>query len=114
MSQIRIIEIFREQIIIFVNGLIDKFPSEVELHIGLQYIECSSGKDLLETFVEFVLPHENKITNRDERVFEELKDTNYLSKIVSIWKDMNENDKIVMWQWFDRFVKISNKYLRIK
>jgi len=111
----QLVTYFKNQTILFLDELIDQFPSEPELIYGRLYIETQvSAKDLIDQFIDNVLPHQEKISKRDEEVLHELKDTEYFSKLDSIWGNINDENRDVIWKWLNAFVLIANKYLKNK
>ena len=112
---------FKDNLINFIDELILQFPEEVDLilaRILLKNKEDSVIKTLND-FVKHILPHKEKIYERDEKsllfIFSgmnESVESEYIQKILSLWNSnkLDADDKKVMWDYFDLFTKLAEKY----
>ena len=105
----------------FVDELIEQFPSEGKLHIVRLLIKDATPPwKLMDKYVTFILPHKNLVVERDDAFFlndnagfQQLADKNLIS-LQGLWKDMDKEDKDVIWQWFDAFNTLANKFVLLQ
>ena len=102
----------------FLDDLLEILPHEEDLLIMRIFLIEQMPIDLLiDQINKYVLPHRNKIKNRDEKFF--LHDEGIFGKIdgkkvlhfKDIWKSnaLSEKDKEIIFQWFDQFIKIMDE-----
>ena len=111
--------LFREQFVIFLDELIEQFPQEADIVIvRLFFKDQIPLTTVMDYIVKWLLPCVEKIKNRDEDFFlknEELFSgisNNKVLHIKKIWESesLNNEDKDVIWDWFDAFSDICVKY----
>lgn len=102
----------------FLDDLLETLPEEEDLLImRIFLIEQVPIDILINQINRFVLPHRNKIKNRDEEFF--LNDDGIFGKIEGkkvlhfkdIWKSnrLSSDDKKTIFVWFDQFVNIMDE-----
>ena len=73
-QQLRILSIFKDQFITFLDELIAQFPSEPDLVIVRIFMKDQVPvADVLCHVIQEILPHEKKINSKDDRFFLENK-----------------------------------------
>ena len=96
---------FKNALISFLDELIGQFPNEGDLVIFRIFLKDRIPiSTVLNYSVLKILPLKKMITDRDEDFF-----LNHCSLFESIEID-SKNDKKVIWQWFDSFIFLSEKY----
>lgn len=125
MSEQQILDEFKNNLICFLDELIDQFPKEPDLIILRIYIS-----DQIETKIimdEFVLLM-NKNEQQLKKIIKERKesfflDTNFLEQFLEknklnhyrkIWRTFDDENKDVVWKWVDTFIYFANQYLANK
>lgn len=118
---------FKNNLIAFVDELIDQFPREPHLIMFRIYLKDQSDiKDIMEIFT-------HNINKNDQIVKKMLKerndgyflDNNYMfesfdkTKVAyfkKIWRspDLDKEDKNIIWKWIDSFIFFSDKYIKLK
>lgn len=103
----------------FLDELLEQFPSESDLIVArVMFIDQIPTDVLVTEFSKRVLPYREHIKSRNEKFFlEEMKlfenvNQNKVVKFKELWKSdkLDNDDKSVIWKWFDVFVNILDKY----
>lgn len=121
-TKIKLLSLYKEQLIAFLDELIEQFPSEGDLVIlrvffGNQ-IDTST---VIEIFLERINDNSNQlrkmIKERNETFFLEHDafygtDQSKVSHFRNLWlsNDLDDETKITIWNWIDIFVSIADKY----
>jgi hypothetical protein len=127
MSEIAILKQFKNSIITFLDELIVQFPEEADLVIFRIFLKDRVPIiDVVTYFVHKILPLKKMVQLRDENFF-----LNHCSLFKDINKDGNKQkslhfkklwrsssldkqDKHVVWQWFDSFIFLGERYQKCK
>jgi hypothetical protein len=122
MSVLKILGVFKENYILFIDDLLSIFPDDKDLNIlKVLFVNQISTENIAQQFSMKVLPFENMIKNRDEKyfleddkIYREVK-TEAVDKFKNIWKtgNIDKENKEMIWRWLDQFVILINKYIRI-
>jgi hypothetical protein len=118
-----ILSTFKKNIITFVDELIEQFPQETNLVIARIVIKDRIDENtLMNRFINTAIPFKEQINKRDENFF--LKEEDVFSsfdnkKIIafkSLWQSPNidDEDKEIIWKWFDVLIFLCEKYISIK
>ena len=118
-----LLKLFREQLLNFVDELIETFPNEGNLILLRVYIDTHLiiEKSLRE-FTQKINENDGKlkqmIKERNEHFFINydlinLESKNEINYMLKLWQDdiLQPDDKTTIWDWVDLFVKISNSFL---
>ena len=118
-----LLKLFREQLLNFVDELIETFPNEGNLILLRVYIDTHLiiEKSLRE-FTEKINENDGKlkhmIKERNEHFFINydlinLESKNEINYMLKLWQDdiLQPDDKSTIWDWVDLFVKISDSFL---
>lgn len=115
----KILSEFRQKLISFFDELIEQFPEEGDLVVLRIFIgDQVPIIDIMNTFIVKLLPLRNMVKTRDEKFFLENEilfqkiDPTKVSYFKHLWMSdkLDEDDKIVIWKWFDLFVSLVDKY----
>jgi len=119
-NQTDILLVFKSNIMSFVDELITQFPDDPELVMLKLFLENHVDMSILLTgFKKYFAIEQNRIMfeNRNENFFLEHNpfyklSSNQFTKIKTIWLSpkITADDKEVIWQWFELFKKISDKF----
>jgi hypothetical protein len=114
---LKLLQDFKSNLICFFDELIEQFPSESQFVLCRILIKDQVTPEfIINYFITNVLPHKGMIKNRDERFFTELNVIYFglteNSSLKKIWieKQLDEEDKDVIWKWIDLFVAMCEKY----
>ena len=118
-QQLRILSIFKDQFITFLDELIAQFPNEPDLVIVRIFMKDQVPvADVLCHLIQEILPHKDKIKAKDDRFF--LENKNLFSEISSetvihfkrLWtsKALDSDDREAIWAWFQSFCTLAQKY----
>lgn len=123
MSEIEILKRFKNAVISFLDELIGQFPEEADLVIFRIFLKDRiSIVEIIKYFVMKVLPLKKMIEDRNEDFFlnhctlmEDINNQKTKGKInhfKKLWRSetLDDEDKEVVWQWFDIFITLSEKY----
>ena len=120
MSSTLILSKFKDNIIIFLDEMIEVF-NEKEFIVFRVMIDNVSINKIMHTFVEDIIPLKEKIRNRELKGFFEVKQqdektTLFMNCIYKILQSDNVDDetKQVIWTWLDQFVKLAERYHQFK
>lgn len=124
MSIQQIIQDFRNNIIIFLDELIEQFPTEANLIIARIFLKDRvSPEIIINAFIKEVMPLKEDIVKRDENVFLNNSlslfnsfDKSTVNHFKVLWKSsvLDEDDRQVIWEWFDLFIHLAEKYQKLK
>lgn len=126
MSEIEILKQFKNSLISFLDELIVQFPEEGDIVIFRIFVKDRIIiSSIMNYFVQKILPLKKMVDERDEdfflnhcSIFEDINnDTqkNKVNKFKKLWRSncLDEDDRIVIWKWFDSFMFLSEKYQKI-
>lgn len=124
MSELKLLQTFKDQIINFLDELIQQFPDQAEFVIIRIFVKDQIPlNDVLGRFIKECLPYHQQIKNKDEKFFLESdiivsalggsklgKDV--MEKLKSLWKSnrLDTDDREMIWKWLGLFFKIAENY----
>lgn len=122
-----ILQQFKNQLIGFLDELIIQYPSEGDFIVIRMFILNRMPIHVLMNTFNFELNKENNlfktmIKNRDEKFFIEndlfnlnVGNQNKTSFFKRLWSSgsLKEHEKTNLWQWFDSFVYLTDKYTNL-
>lgn len=118
----RILTLFRRQVVAFLDELIQQFPDETGLiFCRIAVNDAVSPCDLMSRSILYILPHEKKISRKDDRYFLNGKDMfsnlstthkGEVGRMKRIWvsERLNGDDREAIWAWFEAFVSMIKQY----
>ena len=107
----------------FIIELYEQFPGEIDLLKAQVYVSTAiTPEELISTFIQHILPHKANIKDRDDKFFLEKIGNMFSSSIGkvnhfrNIWRSstLDDEDREILWQWFDSFVLLAEKYGELK
>lgn len=127
MSEIKILKQFKNALISFLDELIEQFPTEGDLVIFRIFLKDRVPiVSVLNYFVLRILPLKTMVVERDEdfflnkcKLFESLGTVEKKGKVnrfKKLWRSkcLDDDDKQVVWKWFDSFIYLSEQYQKSK
>lgn len=119
LNKIEILKLFKENIIIFLDNLIELFPEESDIIVVRILFDTQiSIEKFMKIFSSMILPAKDIIQKKDEKFF--LDDPKFFDGVdqgkVIHWKRMwqsgrlEEDDKKQLWSWLDLFVNLCEQY----
>ena len=127
MSEIEILKQFKNALISFLDELIGQFPSEGDLVIFRIFLKDRVPiVNIINYFVMRILPLKKMVDERDEdfflnkcELFESIENAEKKGKVnrfKKLWRSecLDDDDKRVVWEWFDSFIFLSEKYQKCK
>lgn len=112
----------KTQVLNLLDDILIICPNEPELILVRIYFDVKTAPEILmKGFIKYVYPWKEHIKQRDEIFFEKSENifgtvpNNKISYIKNKIKDgtFDEQDKKIIWQYFDIFIKIIEKYNKI-
>ena len=111
--------LFREQFVIFLEELSEQFPEETDIIIIKIFIKDQIPLiTIMDYIIKWLMPCIDKIKQKDENFF--LNNDDIFSKlpnskvlhIKKLWQSgqLTDEDKEIIWNWFDVFGDICVKY----
>jgi hypothetical protein len=120
----QILKEFHSNIITFLDELIEQFPLEADLIFVRLFLKDSVPHiDIMNTFIKECFPHKEAIAKRDEKLFLEGDlslfgnfSKNKVNHFRVLWKSsvLNDEDRCVIWKWFDTFIYLAEQYQKLK
>lgn len=127
MSEIEILKQFKNALISFLDELIGQFPTEGDLVILRIFLKDRIPiVNVVNDFVLHILPLKNMVEERDEDFFlnkctlfdsiGETQDKTKINHFKKLWRSpsLDDDDKRVVWEWFDSFIFLAEKYQKCK
>ena len=118
-QQIRILSIFKDQFITFLDELIAQFPKEPDLVIVRIFMKDQVPiEDVMCHVIKEILPFENKIEEKDEgfflenkRLFNEISSESVIH-FKRLWtsNSLDNDDRDAIWDWFKSFCILAKRY----
>jgi len=125
-TKIKLLSLYKEQLITFLDELIEQFPREGDLVILRVFFGNQiDTATVIEIFLERINANSNQlrkmIKERNETFFLEHDafygtDQSKVSHFRNLWlsNDLDDETKITIWNWIDIFVSIADKYIKEK
>ena len=118
---------FRDQILNFLDNLIEQFPKEADFVIAKIFIKDKIPVlEVVERFGNNVMKYRDQIMKNDEKFFmvnETLEQKaaakgngDYVSKLRELWqsKSLDNDDKETIWDWMRLFIMLYEKIEKSK
>ena len=120
-QKLKILNDFRNQLIDFLDEIIEHFPTESEFVIIRMFVKDQiPATDILGRFIRDLLPFQQYVVERNENFF--IQNTllytggkissNKIDHFKSLWKSdkLDEMDRKVIWDWMNVFMKLAESY----
>ena|SRR3989304_8370085 len=113
---------FKKQILNLINDLQEVFPEETDLLLINLFLDTAiDPKELIDGFEVWVYPWKPQIVKRDDKFFKENDHCfgplpkNKVDKIRNMWFNgsFDESDKNTLWNYFEIYIKIIEKYKKL-
>lgn len=124
MSSLRIATQFQKSLAELLAELYSRFPGEIDLVTAQVFVTTmATPEKVICSFIQYILPHKDKIANRDDSFFinevSSILGAEYKSKmdyLERLWQSstLDEQDREDIWCWFDAFVLLAEKYGDVK
>lgn len=118
-SKMNVLMLFKEKLAAFIDALIELLPNEGDLILlKIMFQTQIPLEQAMQIFSARIMPYAELVEARDERFFLETTDLfagirrDKVSYFKDIWQspDMSEENKKVLWDWFNFFLKLAKKY----
>jgi len=120
-DKILLMQEFRNQLVIFLDELIEQFPKEGDFVLIRIFIKDQLPvSDILGRYIRDLLPFKKLVDERQEKFFLENQilytGGNLAQKKINHFKELwisdalDENDREIIWQWMDMFNTIASRY----
>ena len=124
MSELKLLQTFKNQIINFLDELIEQFPTDGEFVIIRIFVKDQIPLgDVLGRFIKECLPHHQQIKNKNEAFFLESDiivnalggskiGNDVMEKLKSFWlsERLDNDDRDMIWKWMGLFFQIAETY----
>jgi hypothetical protein len=126
MSSIKLLSLFKNQILSFCDELIEQFPEEGDFVILKLFVDGRVPiKNAIDGFTSTINRDDNKLRGmikaRNEKFFIEENPFSFISpdkvsRFSKMWlsSKMGDEDREVIWSWIDTFVTIADKYNKLE
>ena len=120
-KKLRLLEEFRNQLVNFLDELIEQFPMESDFVLIRMFIKDQVPvTDILGRFIRDLLPLKEVVEKRDQQFFLEntilytggnIK-TDKVDHFKKLWQSdsLDVSDREVIWDWMDLFMRIAGSY----
>ena len=120
-QKLTILNEFRNQLINFLDEIIEHFPTEGDFVIIRMFVKDQiPATDILGRFIRDLLPFQEFVKSRNEEFFLENSllytggkiSSNKIDHFSKLWKSdkLDELNKKIIWDWMDLFMKLANSY----
>jgi hypothetical protein len=126
MSEIEILIQLKTQMVNFLDELIESFPNEPDFVIFRIFVNDRIPiADIMKYITTNLCPLQDMIKNKDDQFFlnhnvlfekfskDESSKVNYFKRMWTS-KEFDKEDKDIIWEWFQSFISLGNKYLECK
>jgi hypothetical protein len=114
---------FRNQLVTFLDELIEQFPQEGDFVIIRIFIKDQIPvADVIGRFIRDLLPLREQVRSKDEQFFLQNSilytgaslASDKINHFKDLWlsKQLDNNDRDIIWKWMDLFIAISHKYYK--
>ena len=124
MSELQLLQTFKNQIINFLDELIQQFPNQAEFVIIRVFVKDQIPlADVLGRFIKECLDFHDQIKRKDEKFFLESDiivnalggnqmGLDVMDKLRELWRSdsLDQEDRDMVWRWLDLFFSIAQKY----
>lgn len=124
MSELQLLQTFKNQIINFLDELIQQFPNQAEFVIIRVFVKDQIPlADVLGRFIKECLDFHDQIKRKDEKFFLESDiivnalggnqmGLDVMDKLRELWRSdsLDQEDRDMVWRWLDLFFNIAQKY----
>ena len=121
LSKFQILALFKDNLIKFLDALIEKLPQERELiTMRVLFSDQIPIETAMERFSSRIIPYEDLINNSDESFIINNNNNDLFSGITSskvsymkkLWSSSSftQDDKEELWKWFKIFLKLAKLY----
>ena len=124
MSELKLLQTFKNQIINFLDELIQQFPEEAEFVIIRIFVKDQIPLgDVIGRFIKECLPHHDQIRMKNQSFFLDSDiivnalggskmGQDVMDKLKSLWLShrLDEDDREMIWKWMALFFQIANNY----
>lgn len=123
MSETEILKQFKNSLISFLDELIVQFPEEGDLVIFRIFLKDRIMiNEIMNYVVHKILPLKQLVQDRNEdfflnhcSLFDEVggnEKKNKVNRLKKLWRSesLDDDDKRVVWEWFDSFIYLAEKY----
>jgi len=124
MSEIQLLQTFKDQIIKFLDELVQQFPHDAEFVIIRVFVKDQIPLgDVLGRFIKECLPYSQYIDAENEAFFLESDiivnalggskiGEQVMEKLKDLWRSdrLDKDDRTMIWTWLKLFFKLAHKY----
>ena len=119
-KQVELLHLFRKNMVDFIDELIEQFEDEGDLIVmRFFFAEQIPIENMMTHFINYIYPFKDMIHAKDEQFFLE-RDNIFGSspkeKVIhfkTLYNKMAEDDKKTLWIWFESFISICDKYIKL-
>lgn len=119
-DRIKVIEVFKNNLVNFIEILIEQFPTETDLIIiRTFFLEMCSSVDIINYFsnkllndkVKTMIEKQNdQFFIENDTLFSDIKNKQKVFHFKNVWLTATDNQKKSIWQWFNKLVRIAEIY----
>lgn len=125
-SELELLIQLKTQLVAFLDELIESFPSEPDFVIFRIFINDQIPiADVMDYIITKLCPLQDMVKNRDESfflnnniLFDRMDDkkSDKVNHFKRLWlsKNVDKEDKEVIWKWFASFILLGNRYKEVK
>lgn len=122
LNKLDILRLFKENLVKFVDSMIEQFPDEKDLIIvRIMFENHIPIDDVMQRFVTRIIPNRQHIMDKDDKFFTESNDifegikNEKILHFKTLWlsKKLTTDDRGQIWKWFMLFLRLSESYVEI-
>jgi len=114
-----ILNALKEQVLNLLNDLMEIFPEETDIMLTRLFFETQADPQLImDGFIKWVYPWKEQILASNEEFFEKSErifgpiPADKVTRFKKMWKDnlLSEDDKKIVWSYFNVYIKCIERY----
>lgn len=121
-QQINLLNLLKKELLVFFDELISILPEEKDFLVMRFFIKDQIPiTEIMKYIIEKLVPLESFVKNRDDKfflehqvLFEDLKEhdskVNYFKHMWQNPTQHQEENKEIIWKWFDHFIRLAKRY----
>jgi len=122
-KKIKLLRQLKEKLIVFLDELIELLPNHSQdlVNLRIHFLDSIPMETVMDIMIERMLPNKSMIEQRKDVFFLEQNDIfsglsdDGVSYFRTIWtsKELDDDDKAAIWDWFIFFLKLTEAYKKL-
>jgi hypothetical protein len=115
------LQALKAQVLNLLNDLMEIFPDENDILLTRLFFETQADPQIImDGFIKWVYPWKKKILEKNEEFFDRAErifgpiDPGKIKRFKIMWKngELSDDEKVIVWKYFEVYIKLIDKYLK--